>query len=96
MSIKEMFLAYVELQRNANDIRSVKGFDHPDTHAAYEKANKQKRKVLTAIEGLELQTDVNEIEEKGRQPLLRDMHLDPAYRNWEYDGYGQKIPRSGE
>lgn len=29
------------------------------------------------------------------QPLF-DMHLDPARRNWEYDGYGRRIARSGE
>jgi len=22
-----------------------------------------------------------------------DMHLDPALRNWEYDGYGNKVPK---
>lgn len=35
----------------------------------------------------------------GRQPFLKDMDLDPARRNWEYDGYGQRrqrIARSGE
>lgn len=28
-----------------------------------------------------------------KEPTLFDMHIDPAKRNWEYDGDGRRIPR---
>lgn len=36
--------------------------------------------------------ELQRIVDEERQPLL-DMHLDPAKRNWEYDGDGRRIPR---
>lgn len=53
MSIKEMFLVYVELQRNANATRDARGIESEVTKIAYDKANKQKQKVLDEIEDLE-------------------------------------------
>ena len=53
MSIKEMFLVYVELQRNANATRDAHGIESEVTKIAYDKANKQKQKVLDEIEDLE-------------------------------------------
>ena len=54
MSLKSIFLTYVEMQRAANDERSNSSnpaFD-PAVRKAYDKANKQKRKVLDEIEKL--------------------------------------------
>lgn len=53
MSIKEMFLVYVELQRNANATRDAHGIGSEVTRIAYDRANKQKQKVLDEIEDLE-------------------------------------------
>ncbi len=53
MSIKALFLNYVEHQRTANDIKAAKGFNHPSTIEAYEKANSLKRKILEQLEELE-------------------------------------------
>lgn len=53
MSLKDRFLIYVELQRNARSILLAYGPDDSRVIAAYEKANEQKRKVLTEIEELE-------------------------------------------
>lgn len=52
MAIKEMFLNYVELQRNARSILLAYGPEDQRTIEAYEKANNQKRKVLNKIEEL--------------------------------------------
>jgi len=30
---------------------------------------------------------------EGDKKVKLDMHLDPALRNWEYDGYGNKVPK---
>lgn len=53
MPIKERFLVYVELQRNANSMRMSYGSDDPRTVDAYQKANQVKREVADAIEDLE-------------------------------------------
>lgn len=53
MSIKTLFLSYVEHQRTANDTKAVKGFNHPSTIEAYEKANKLKRMILEQLDELE-------------------------------------------
>ena len=53
MSLKEKFLVYVELQRNANDIKNSKGSSHNDSIAAYEKANIVKREILNALDDIE-------------------------------------------
>lgn len=45
-NLKDKFLTYCELQRNANAIRHEKGIDDSNTIEAYEKANKKKREVL--------------------------------------------------
>lgn len=31
-----------------------------------------------------------------KEPTLFDMHIDPAKRNWEYDGYGNRVPKGDE
>lgn len=47
---------------------------------------------------LELETlkkrrdELQRLMDEEREPLF-DMHLDPQKRNWEYDGYGNKIKR---
>lgn len=51
--IKDKFLVYCEMQRNARSMREAYGPEDKRTIAAYEKANEQKRKVLDAIEVLE-------------------------------------------
>lgn len=53
MSIKDRFLKYVELQRNANDYRIAHGASDIRTVEAYQKANEVKRTVLSEIEELE-------------------------------------------
>lgn len=52
MALKERFLAYVELQRDANATREVFGSAHPKTTAAYEKANTAKRQLIFDMERL--------------------------------------------
>lgn len=37
--------------------------------------------------------ELQRIVDEQRQPSLLDMHIDPAKRNWEYDGDGRRIPR---
>ena len=45
------------------------------------------------LEALQKRRDeLQRLIDEDRQPLL-DMHLDPAKRNWEYDGYGNRVPR---
>lgn len=53
MSIKALFLSYVEHQRTANDFKTVKGFNHPSTVEAYDKANRLKRMILEQLDELE-------------------------------------------
>lgn len=53
MSIKDMFLTYVELQRSATDILVAHGPENIKTVQAFFNANQQKRKVLDAIEDIE-------------------------------------------
>ena len=53
MPLKECFLIYCELQRDANYTKEVYGIDDDHTRIAYEKANEQKRKVLNMIEEFE-------------------------------------------
>ena len=53
MALKELFLSYVEMQRNANSIREARGADDPKTVDAYQMANEKKRQILNAIEALE-------------------------------------------
>ena len=51
----------------------------------------QRKKI--ELESLEKRlNDLQRLVDEDRQPLL-DMHLDPAKRNWEYDGDGRKILR---
>ena len=52
-TLKDKFLTFCELQRNANAIRHDKGCDHDYTIEAYERANGKKREVLNMIEELE-------------------------------------------
>lgn len=45
------------------------------------------------LESLQKRRDeLQRLIDEDRQPLL-NMHLDPAKRNWEYDGYGNKVER---
>jgi hypothetical protein len=53
MALKELFLSYVERQRNANSIKEAFGTDDPRTIDAYQDANEYKRRVLTLIEEIE-------------------------------------------
>lgn len=53
MPVKEKFLAFVELQRNANNFRESHGIDAPETIEAYKRANELKRQVMDMIEELE-------------------------------------------
>ena len=53
MALKETFLSYVELQRNANSMRESHGADDPKTVDAYQRANEVKRTVLDMIDSLE-------------------------------------------
>ena len=36
--------------------------------------------------------DLQRLIDEDKNPKL-DMHLDPSLRNWEYDGYGNKVPK---
>ena len=36
--------------------------------------------------------DLQQLIDEDKNPKL-DMHPDPALRNWEYDGYGNKVPK---
>ena len=48
------------------------------------------------LESLERRKEhLQKLIDENKKPKL-DMHLDPARRNWEYDGYGRRIARSGE
>ena len=53
MGLKEKFLSYVEMQRNANDHRNAYGPDDIRTVEAYQKANEMKRKFINELEELE-------------------------------------------
>lgn len=45
------------------------------------------------LEALQKRRDeLQRLIDEDKQPLL-DMHLDPAKRNWEYDGYGNRVPK---
>ena len=47
----------------------------------------------TELEALQKRRDeLQRLIDEDRQPMF-DMHLDPAKRNWEYDGYGNRVPR---
>lgn len=50
--LKNLFLNYVEHQRNANAIRDAHGVDDKKTIAAYDAANTLKRELLTEIDNL--------------------------------------------
>ena len=50
MELKNQFLAYVELQRSANESKLINGPDSSTTLEAYRKANVAKRRVLKLIE----------------------------------------------
>lgn len=54
---------------------------------------KNKRLELESLE--RRRDDLQRLIDERKQPRL-DMHIDPSYRNWEYDGYGRRIARSGE
>jgi hypothetical protein len=53
MTLKEKFLTYCELQRNARNYKERLGEVHQSTYEAYDRANKAKREVLEMIEELE-------------------------------------------
>lgn len=53
MSIKSLFLKYVELQQCANDYKMSSGAHNQSTIDAYTKANAVKREILLELEKLE-------------------------------------------
>lgn len=53
MPLKETFLKYSELQRNARNYKEAYGTFDPRTVEAYERANKVKRQVMDEIDELE-------------------------------------------
>ena len=53
MPLKEKFLSYVEMQRNANSHKEAYGPDDIRTVEAYQKANDMKRKFMNELEELE-------------------------------------------
>lgn len=50
MSLKNLFLSYVELQRSANETKIGFGIEDAKTTAAYDKANAVKRELLEKLE----------------------------------------------
>ena len=53
MTLKAMFLKYVEKQRAANEYKTTLGTDDIRTVDEYQEANDLKRKILIAIEEIE-------------------------------------------
>lgn len=53
MSLKSLFLVYVELQLSADVARSIYGTDHRNTKEAYERANEIKQKFMSELDELE-------------------------------------------
>lgn len=53
MSLKSLFLIYVELQRSADVAKSVYGTDHEQTRKAYGQANEIKLKFMHELDELE-------------------------------------------
>lgn len=53
MSLKSLFLIYVELQRSADFAKSVYGTNHTETRNAYEQANEIKLKFIHELDELE-------------------------------------------
>jgi hypothetical protein len=53
VTLKETFLSYVELQRNANNYKEAYGIDDYRTVDAYARANLKKREMLELIEAVE-------------------------------------------
>ena len=53
MSLKNLFLKYVETQRAANECKMVNGAESKLTIAEYDKANKLKREILNMMEAYE-------------------------------------------
>ena len=53
MPLKEMFVSYVNLQRNANEMKMSFGVEDRRTKESYALAKSQKDKVLREIEELE-------------------------------------------
>lgn len=53
MSLKNLFLKYVETQRAANECKTVNGPESKLTIAEYDKANKLKREILNMMEAYE-------------------------------------------
>lgn len=53
MPLKELFLSYVELQKNAEHHKEIYGIENEKTLEAYARANDQKRKFLIKLEELE-------------------------------------------
>ena len=53
MPLKEKFLSFVEMHRNANSIRETYGPDDPRTVDAYQNLNLRKREIAEAIDELE-------------------------------------------
>ena len=60
-NLKDKFLTYCELQRNANAIRHEKGINDSNTIEAYEKANKKKREVLDLMDKIDYALGVIEL-----------------------------------
>lgn len=50
MGLKAKFIVFCELSKVANEIKTVKGPDHPDTIEAYAKANDLKREILEGLD----------------------------------------------
>lgn len=53
MALKDKFLSFVEMHRNANSIREAYGADDPRTVDAYQNLNLRKREIAEAIDELE-------------------------------------------
>lgn len=50
MGLKEKFINFCEQSKVANEYKTIKGIQHPDTVKAYEKANLLKRLILEGID----------------------------------------------
>lgn len=53
MSLKSLFLIYVELQQSADFAKSIYGTDSKNTKEAYERANEIKLKFMKELDELE-------------------------------------------
>lgn len=57
MSLKSLFLKYVETQRSAEEWKSVLGTSNDKTISAFEEANSYKRQILDELEKMEKKED---------------------------------------